>query len=148
MKINLSGAEIQMAAFVGCQRMVENIVRKTKPRYGAEDETDWQINIEGALAECALAKHLGKFWAKGETGDLDVGRVNVRSTRWESGCLLLHPSDEDNVRFYLLVGVNGQYRLAGSVLAKDGKQEKYWEDRQKANRWAYFVPQEALEHGY
>ena len=143
--IQLSGAEIQMAAFVGCQRMIENLLKKTKPRYGAEDHTDWQINIEGALAECALAKHLGKFWAKGETGDLDVGRVNVRSTRWESGSLILHPEDKDDVTYYLMVGANGSYRIAGHILAKDGKQEKYWADKQKTGRWAYFVPQSDLK---
>ena len=103
------------------------------------------INIEGALAECAWAKHLGKFWAKGETGDLDVGRVNVRSTRWESGSLILHPEDKDDVTYYLMVGANGSYRIAGHILAKDGKQEKYWADKQKTGRWAYFVPQSDLK---
>lgn len=139
--IELSPAEIQMAALVGCQRTVQCIQNGSKHRYGAKDTDAWQMSIEGAMGECALAKHLGIFWSKGTPGATDVGPHDVRQTHHANGQLIVHPTDDDNRRFYLVTGILGKYTIHGYMYGRDAKQSKYWADPQGTNRPAYFVPQ-------
>jgi hypothetical protein len=142
--IELTPAEIQMAALVGTQRTVQCIQNGSKHRYGAKDTNAWQMSIEGAMGECALAKHLGIFWSKGTPGATDVGPHDVRQTHYANGQLIVHPTDDDNRRFYLVTGLLGKYAIHGYMHGKDAKQQKYWADPQNTGRWAYFVPQSDL----
>ena len=142
--IELSPAEIQMASFVGCQRTVQCLQNGSKHRYGAKDTETWQMTIEGALAECALAKHLGLFWSKGTPGATDVGPHDVRQTHDHSYSLIIHPTDDDNRRFYLVTGILGKYVVRGYMYGRDAKRKEWWRDPTGKNRWAYFVPQSAL----
>lgn len=139
--IELSPAEIQMAAFVGTQRTVQCLQKGINHRYGAKDTEAWQRSIEGAMGECALAKHLDHFWSKGLPGDTDVGPHDVRQTHHANGKLIVHPSDDDNRRFYLVTGLLGKYNIHGYMYGRQAKQQKYWSDPQGTNRFAYFVPQ-------
>lgn len=144
-QINLTPAEIQMAAFVGIQRTVQCIQGTgVNHRYGAKDTEAWQRSIEGALGECALAKHLDHFWSKGTPGATDVGPHDVRATHHVNGKLIVHPTDDDNRRYYLLTGILGKYTIHGYMYGKDAKQNKYWADPQGTGRPAYFVPQSDL----
>lgn len=143
--IKLTGAEMQMAALVGTQRQLESLKLGHKHMYGAKNEDSWQMNIEGALGECALAKHLGVYWSKGAVGAPDVGEVDVRTTTHQDGRLILHDRDHDNRKYYLLTGINGEYVIRGWMWGKDGKNAKYKQDPQGTNRWAYFVPQADLQ---
>lgn len=142
--IELTPAEIQMAALVGTQRTVQCLQNGSKHRYGAKDTDAWQMSIEGAMGECALAKHLGIFWSKGLPGATDVGPHDVRQTHLSYGSLIVHPSDDDNRRFYLVTGLLGKYAIHGYMYGKQAKQKKYWRDPQGTNRFAYFVPQADL----
>lgn len=143
--IVLTPAEMLVAAQVGIQRQVQNLKHNVQAAYGARREHDWQLNIEGALGEMALAKYLGIYWdGKGEMREPDVGNVDVRTTPKPNNRLILHPKDPDDRVFYLLTGYNGQYVVRGSILGKDGKKQEYWTDP-KTGRPAYFVPQEALK---
>jgi hypothetical protein len=142
--IELSPAEIQMAAFVGTQRTVQCLQKGINHRYGAKDTEAWQRSIEGAMGECALAKHLDHFWSKGLPGDTDVGPHDVRQTHHANGKLIVHPSDDDNRRFYLVTGLLGKYNIHGYMYGRQAKQQKYWCDPQGTNRFAYFVPQSDL----
>ena len=141
--IQLSPAEIQMAAFVGCQRTVQCFQNGSKHRYGAKDSNGWQMSIEGALAECALAKHLQIFWSKGTPGACDVGPHDVRATEHLHGSLIIHPTDADERKYYLLTGCNGKYYVRGYMYGYHAKQQKYWKDPQ-GGRPAFFVPQADL----
>lgn len=142
--IELTPAEIQMAALVGTQRTVQCIQNGSKHRYGAKDTNAWQMSIEGAMGECALAKHLGIFWSKGLPGATDVGPHDVRQTPLAHGKLIVHPTDDDNRRFYLVTGLLGKYLIHGYMYGRQAKQPKYWADPQGTNRFAYFVPQTDL----
>ena len=142
--IELSPSEIQMAALVGTQRTVQCIQNGSRNRYGAKDTEAWQMSIEGAMGECALAKHLGIFWSKGTPGATDVGPHDVRQTHHSHGKLIVHPTDDDKRRFYLVTGLMGKYLIHGYMYGCDAKQTKYWADPQDTGRWAYFVPQSDL----
>jgi len=146
--VELTPAEIQMAALVGTQRTVQCLQNGSKHRYGAKDTEAWQMSIEGAMGECALAKHLGIFWSKGLPGATDVGPHDVRQTPLAYGKLIVHPTDDDNRRYYLVTGLLGKYVIHGYMYGHQAKQQKYWSDPQKTNRFAYFVPQSDLIQDY
>ena len=143
--VTLSPAEIYWAACAGCMRHAQNLKNAKQPRHGIDAATaDWQAHIEGALGEMALAKHLRIYWpGKGELTDPDVGPLEVRTTPYEHGKLILHPSDGDDSIFWLLTGFNGTYNVRGWISGRDGKRDIYWSDP-VGGRPAFFVPQDAL----
>ena len=141
-KIVLSSTQILMAAQVGVMRRVQFLKRNAVAVYGAE--TNWQMQIEGALSEYALSKYLGIYWeGVGIIDGDDVGDQDVRVTEYDHGSLILHPRDADDKKFWLLTGKNGTYTIQGHILGKDGKQDKYWKEK-VAGRPAFFVPQSDL----
>lgn len=143
-EIKLANHEIFLAATGGIIRQVENMQKNRNAAHGAGHANDWQLSIEGCLGEYALAKHFGVYWSKGKLGDYDVGEVQVRTTAHETGRLILHKEDDDEQKFFLMIGVNGSYKIAGWITGKDGKQEEFWQDPTGKGRHAYFVPQNKL----
>lgn len=142
-EITLTPWEIMTAAQVGVMRQVESMERGHRHRHGADANNAWNMNIEGALSECAFAKLTGHFWSKGTCGGPDVGiHYQVRSTHRHNGCLILHPDDPDRHIFSLMIGSQGTYRYAGSITGHAGKQPELW--RTDTGRPAYFVPQQVL----
>ncbi len=149
MDVHLTNFEILDAAAVGVQRQIQNIHHGARQKYGAGNSQNWQIALEGALGEKALAKYLGIYWAgKGGIGDPDVGEHDVRTTAHSEGRLIVHPDDHDDRFIWLLTGVYGQYTVRGGILGKDAKQERWWCDPTGKGRYAYFIPQERLTHIY
>ena len=57
-KVNLTSWEMLLAAQAGIMRQVENLKIGRSAAHGAGDKNDWQLHMEGALGEYALAKHL------------------------------------------------------------------------------------------
>ncbi len=143
MIVELKGYEIMQGALCGIMRQLENMKQGNKNAHGLGGGRDWQVNIEGALAEMAMAKHLNVYWTKGEFRAPDVGVVDVRSTPHENGCLIVHETDEDGRVFWLLTGENGRYCIRGWMYGYEAKNAKYWKDP-TGNRPAYFVPQSEL----
>jgi len=146
-QIMLSSAEMLQGAMVGVMRQVQNLKAGRKHRHGGSADAGWQMNIEGALGEMALAKHLDVY--TGGTGVIrgpDVGECDVRTTSGANNRLILHPDDPDDRVFWLLTGANGQYQVRGNILGAEGKQQKWWKDP-VGGRPAYFVPQGELNDG-
>ena len=142
--ITLTKTEIMQGALVGVMRQVQNLRDNRQPAYGATTDHDWQWHIEGALGEMALAKALGVFWAGvGLFRGADVVNENVRTRSKHSYDLILHPSDPDDWKYWLLTGCNGTYIIQGWCWGVDGKIDEYWQDP-AGGRPAYFVPQAAL----
>ena len=143
-QIVLDAAEMLLAANAGIMRHIENIKRGVKPSYGAGNQNDWQWDIEGAMGEFVLAKHLGVFWhGKGKMRGDDAGIYQVRTSQRDNADLILHPKDEDEKTYWLITGVNGTYQIRGYLKAKDGKHDKWWRDG-APGRPAFFVPQSEL----
>lgn len=145
-KIALSTAEIQIASMVGIQRQIEDIKWENHEKMGEKKELAWQRHIEGALAECALAKYLGVYWSKRPHNEPDVGDVDVRVTHWMSGNLRMDNKDKDDRKYYLLTGLNGEYIIRGWLLGRDGKQPKYWGTKDPDRPPCYWIPQQDLNH--
>jgi hypothetical protein len=138
--IELTPAEIMMAAQAGIMRQVENIKNKVEQYYGASNANDWQIHVEGCLGEFALSKFLNIWWGgKGKKREADVHIHDVRTTPSHNYSLIIHPSDPDDRIFWLVTGINGSYKVQGWIYAKDGKKNEYWKDP-VGGRAAFFVP--------
>lgn len=145
MIVELTEEEMRIAATVGIERRLRAISRHRQHRWAWNGTGVWNIDIQAAGAELALAKLLGRYWNDtAEPDDAgDVGeRVQVRWTRYDDGCLLLHPEDPDEHYYFLAVGSMPRYTIAGYIRGADGKRQRYW--RPNIDRPAYFVPQAAL----
>jgi hypothetical protein len=75
-------------------------------------------------------------------GDVLPG-IQVRSTKYKSGSLLVHKTDADDDRFVLVTGSQGAYDIRGWITGSDGKREEFW--KVYKTRGAYWVPQDALK---
>lgn len=142
--IELTMTEIMQAAQVGIMRRMQRLRSKIPLSHGLKEGTEWQLFIDGALSECALAKYLNVYWAGcGEINGLDVADVEVRSTKYHNGMMIMHKSDKDDVKYYLLTGSEGKYIIRGWIYGREGKQDKYW--TVKTDRPpAYWIPQNVL----
>lgn len=147
--VQLDLGDIRIAATVGITRQIQNIAAGRRDRYKAAPEFGWNIHVEGAMAELAVAKYLKRFW-NGNLGDLkaaDVGPLEVRSTWHPDGALTIYPKDPDDRVFVLVTGSNGEYLLRGHLLGKIAKQDKFYNREASNNRRgtnAWYVPQDEL----
>ncbi len=145
MEIKLTPAEMLFAAEAGCMRQIENLAKGRQDYHGADRSNGWQMHIEGALCEMAVAKARNIYWhGKGQFRGDDAGTIQVRGTTHPNGCLLLHKDDADHDQFWLVTGRGSGYWVRGWMMGHQGKQEKYWDDP-KGGRACYFVPQEDLK---
>ena len=154
MKIDFDPEELRRWAHAGIDRRISAMLAKRRGAHGFDREFEaWQIDVEGLLAEAAVAKALGVYFnptvgaLDTELGDVLPG-IQVRSTRYgydrtDKGFLLMHDSDDDEHRFILVCGAYGHYRIAGWIEGRHGKQDAY--HRHHKGRWAYWVPQSALK---
>jgi hypothetical protein len=144
--VTLTWHEVQLAADVAVRRQVQNLARARQHKHGASDRRSWQMHVEGCIGEIAVAKGLGLYWS-GALGNLeadDVGPLQVRTTAYPTGRLVLHKDDDPAKAFILVTGEAPQLRLAGWMFGREAQVDAYWSDPQGTDRWAFFVPQSAL----
>jgi hypothetical protein len=124
-----------------------NAVRNARQEpYGVRPSASWDHDINGAIAEVALAKHQNIFWA-GTVGRIDlpdVGPLQVRSKVEPDHRLVVLPTDHnDRVFVSVFVGLP-KCGLCGWMLGGDAKRTEWLQpDPNKPDR--YFVPNERLE---
>jgi hypothetical protein len=152
--VELTYDELTRWAHEGVNRRISAMEAKRRGAHGFDRQAEaWQIDVEGMLAEAAVAKALN-VWFAPVTGKLDtqlgdvLPGVQVRSTRYgydrtDKGFLLLHKTDNDSDRFVLVCGAYGKYRIAGWIEAGHAKDEKLWKCYRE--RWAFWVPQSWLK---
>lgn len=150
-RVTLSWYEVTHAAIAG-------VLRQTKALREARDDAaagrpveldGWTRHVSGALAECALAKALGLYWDAGmhfrpEGKRGDVGPHAVRSTNRLDGCLIVRPTDFDDVPYWLIITATPpHFTICGFIEGEAAKRPEWW--RSPNDRpGAYFVPQSAL----
>jgi hypothetical protein len=149
MKVTLTWTEMMVAAQVGTYRNIGALKKGYTRKNDQPANMLWQQNIEGAMAECAIAKALGVYWTGVESFGPDTLGGDVRYTEYGNGRLIVQQDDDDNAQFWLVTGINGEYFVRGWMTGADAKQEKYWDDPQgrkdpNKSRPAYFVPQGEL----
>lgn len=149
--VTLSWPEVMEGVLCGGHRRIENLRWGT--RSNAPPEVGWQRDIEGGLAEKALAKHLNLYHHGAyvfRAADIS-GTVQVRGTPRADGCLLVHKPgrganlDDPNDAFVLVTGCDGTYTIRGWLPGHAAMLPEYWCDRGRNGRPAFFVPQAALQ---
>jgi hypothetical protein len=142
----LTKTELFYAAVNGVIRNMEAKAAKRTHAHGLSQDAAqaWDMDIEGACGEMAVAKALDRYWAgSGTFRGGDVGELQVRTAREHRGRLILHESDADDQIFVLVTGRAPDLCVRGWLLARDGKRAEYWQDP-GTGRPAFFVPQDAL----
>jgi hypothetical protein len=145
MIIELNAKEMMLASMNGQMRQIQNLKKKYRaPTMGCGHFNDWQLHIEGAMAEWAVAKYL-KIYPEGfGFGQGDLGIYEVRSSPKESTLMYMKGTDKDNHIFIRVTGINGRYKIHGWIMGKDGKGYPK-EDKYQNGRPAIWVPYEALK---
>lgn len=147
----LSAEELEHASSVAAKRNESQ--RGADRADGKVMESSLRADLMGAEGELAVSKALSlpwdgewlpiEVWDSWKLDGNDVGSLEVRTTDHENGRLILHPNDKDDVPYILVISTHRpQYKLAGWMLARDGKQEKYW--RNDVPRPCFMVPQGSL----
>lgn len=147
MIVTLSPDELRRWAYAGVDRRISALENKRRGAHGFNRDDFWQLDVEGMLAEAVAANALGVYFAP-VTGRLDttlgdvLPGVQVRSTKYKAGSLLVHESDHDTDRFILVTGAAPTYTIRGWCLGSEGKQERFVKTYK--GRSAFWVPQSAL----
>lgn len=121
----LSLAEIAAAAVTGVSRRLKSVQRLKDRNDRIQGGNCWEIDIEGACAEAAVAKYLGLYWDHsigryhGQGGD--VGEYQVRHTSLSDGHLLLRPVDPPEPIYILVRGVAPRFEIAGWITGEYAK---------------------------
>lgn len=145
-KIFLDEYDIKLCMFVAQQRDKFAKDRGFKP-YNQDQLSTAQDNLYGAARECAAGKLLKIYWHHniGITQDYDLfPDLQVRGTEHPRGRLLVRQRDKDTDRFIFVTRVAREFELRGWIFGGEAKKEEWWADPTKKNRFAYFVPHDAL----
>ena len=139
--IILTQAEMWTACLVGLTRRLVSM-RKGLDKYKHTPFSNFQTDIEGAIAEQCFAKYTRQYWSCSVNSfkEPDVGEWQVRSTTYPSGHLIVRPNDHDHYRVALLTTEGHGAQLHGWIETVDAKQDCYW--RPEHDSW--WVPQSAL----
>lgn len=147
--LKLTNAELMQAALTGSMRRITSLKEGVdNNRKCREPKSSWANDIDGAAAEMAVSKHLGRYWSahvRQFTGDDVPGGVQVRSTTYEQGKLIIRDDDPDDAFFVLVVANAPTYSIRGGIFARDAKIDAYFRacDPSEGSP-AWWVPQDAL----
>lgn len=145
--ITLEEYEAHMAATVGMRRQLSSTMKGMQQRVnmpGGYSGNNWTEHIEGAAAECAVAKYLEVYWSGSVdtfVRDGDVMGMEVRASIREDRRLKVAENDPDD---RIVIGVHGRmpvFEITGWILARNAKAlRQYRDDPGYVGRPAFFIP--------
>lgn len=145
-KIDLTHIELLVAAQVGAIRRVASIKRDLLNQKQSK-KSQWEIDVDGAAAEMAVAKYLGVYWVPTVNAGkaADVNGFQVRSTTRENGSLIIRENDVKNEKYILVISQAQTFTVVGWIWCHDGKQERFWKLKDENGLPAWWVPQSELQ---
>jgi len=149
MEIQLSNTEFLNAINVGVFRQFSSLKKGLKDAHGANKDNGWDMHIEGACGEAAVAKALNIYWSGTvdtfkRGGDLgSFIQVRTRSKNYYE--LIVRKDDRDDDVFVLVTGKAPSFNVVGWILGKDAKNPE-WIQTYGGREAAWFVPHEKLAH--
>jgi hypothetical protein len=147
--IQLTSPEIYIASQIGVMRNVASHQRNL-PRGNRDAEANndhqWETDINGALAELAVAKAYGVYWNPSvNVGKAaDVGVIQVRSNTRKNGHLIIRKSDKDHEPFMLVICQNPVFHIVGWMIAGEAKRDEFYRPADKFGVEAWWVDQASL----
>ena len=142
--IELSEQEVLHAISIGGKRQWEALKKGLADKHGFEGD-GWEVHIEGAMGELAVAKALNIYWDAGVNTfkTPDLGPLYIRTRSQHHYDLLIREDDDNEAPWILATGRAGKYHIHGWIRGKDAKKPMW--SRTHGNRpRAYFVPKSAL----
>lgn len=133
-----------MASEIGRLRRLTSLRHGRQNQHGFAGE-GWNIDIEGACGELAVAKVLNLYWSGGidTFKGYDIGTFQVRTTPSHSNSLIVRPPDPESHRYVLVTGLCPDYCIHGWLHGYEAKQAR-WLRGHNGRPPAYFVPSSAL----
>jgi len=143
--IKLSSSELMSAAVTGALRRITSLQNKLNPDIYHASGNEWSTDIDGAAAEMALSKHLGVYWSAhvNSMKGPDVRNLQVRSTHYKDGCLIIRERDNPEQDYVLIVSAAPNYTIVGWMCAHEARQDKYFR-KSTSGLDAWWVPQKDL----
>jgi len=142
--VTLSFHEIAYAAQAGIMRRIDSMEKNLQKIQQAET-SGWNIDIDGACAELAVAKALNMHWG-GHVGSFkapDVGELHIRSTNHANGQLIIRKNDPDEYVYMLVICKCPDYKIIGGMSGRKAKAREITKGLNgKMDCW--FIPQDDL----
>jgi hypothetical protein len=147
-EIRLTSSEMMAAATVGVMRRVGSLYKQMDTNRHAP-HSSWATDIDGAAAEMAVSKYLGRYWGahtKNFHGKDVEGGIQVRSTTRADGHLIIRETDKEPEDIFVLVFANAPtYVIQGCIACKLGKTDKYFREGNGTGSDAWWIPRNQLE---
>ncbi len=145
MLLQLTEQEMLEAGLIGLQRTIKSRVQCLDRAKHGLVPNEWEIDILGAMAERALAKALDVYPGLGVNTfhAPDVGDLQVRSTLYATGKLILRPGDAPGT-YVLVITQPPKFKIAGIYQFTGKGDPADWAapDQKRPGCWA--VPQDRL----
>jgi hypothetical protein len=143
--MKLTESEVRMAVAVGVQRHIESLKKGLPDKHG-HSGPGWDLHIEGACGELAVARFLGLYW-DGSVNTFkdggDVQQYQVRTSPQHTHRLIIREDDDPDAIFFFVTGMCPRYKIRGWIRGRDAMRDK-WLDDPHGREAAYFVPAKAL----
>ena len=144
--VTLSWYEHQIAALCGVMRNVEALRNGWTRNYSKTVDDANVTNINAAGAEMAVAKFLNRYWVAGvnEFDAPDVSpNVEVRSTPYPHGKLIVRKDAPDDRPFVLVRGTLPNFEIVGWIRGGEAKRNEWLMDP-NGDGECFMVPETAL----
>jgi hypothetical protein len=143
--VKLTWYEAAMASNIGLLRQLSSIKTGRVDQHGFNG-IGWDVHIEGACGELAVAKLLSCYWDGSvdtfKTPDIS-GNLQVRTRSNHTFDLLVRPNDNPLDIYCLVTGKCPEFRVHGWIQGLHA-QKPEWKKNHGGRPPAWFVPQTAL----
>jgi hypothetical protein len=153
MLIELTDLECTIAQQVGLNRNSINRKINSFLQVKSKHLSSQEIDVDGAGAELAVSKAMNvypDFTVNGPQKyhdiELNGKKIEIKSTRYKTGCLLIPPNqkDWDIDAYILLTGSLPQYTFAGGCFKSDIITEKRYGIFKSTGNYSYYMEQKDL----
>lgn len=148
-QIQLDATWLLLSGWVGLGRTVQSKKKGRQERDGQKDDSlRWNLTVEGAMAEAAVAQYFDAFWTGarfGPTQQHDIGNMEVRSTHHQNGHMHIYERNDDACPFiFVVTDFNSlSCNIVGWIYGRDAKRPE-WIREGRPGGACYWVPQSAL----
>jgi hypothetical protein len=150
-RVKLSWYEAAIGSYVGMLRQLASLKRGLQQCAGHEGAS-WNVHLEGASGEMAVAKHLNVYWGGGINTfkDDDLPGLQIRLRTRHDHDLILRKQDSERAIWVLITGTSPDFWIRGWIYGHEAKKpewlQKYGKDRSEGYvvRVEYLHPIETL----
>jgi hypothetical protein len=145
--ITLTKVEVEIGVRIGVMRHLNALREGAKDAYGFKGDP-WELHIQGACAEMASYKAIGRYWSptidvRKEAGG-DGGPYEVRRRSQQHYDHLIKERDLVDAPHILACGLLPTFRVVGWIYGYEARRDDWWHNKHGGRGWAWWPPQEEL----